>query len=155
MEPRKRRPLAIDKAPGKELIPLIVNKKSFDDLFTFYKGRVDWHEYPLIHDMFYTFGLFEDLFDVLPNDNETIGIFLEFALEIAEKETDERFISASFLVLDCCQTASKEWIPTDDTGRRIANLKPRIEKLKKVNNLVGFWDQIIKICSRNKNFSRM
>ncbi len=154
MDPMKRRPLAIEKAPGKELIPLIIKDKLFDDFLAFYKGRVDWHEYPLIHDMFYTFGLFEDFFDVLPNDNETIEKFLGFALDIAEKETDKCFICALFLIMDCCKYASKEWVPSDDQIKRITNLKPRVEKLKKVNNLVCFWEQIMKICTRNTSFSK-
>ena len=58
----------IDKAPGKDLIPKIIENKTFDDFYAFYKIRVDWYGYPLIHDRMVTYGLFHDLTSNIPEE---------------------------------------------------------------------------------------
>ncbi len=58
----------LDKAPGKDLIPSIIENKSFDDFYAFYKIRVDWYGYPLIHDRMVTYGLFHDLTSNIPEE---------------------------------------------------------------------------------------
>ena len=58
----------LDKAPGKDLIPSIIENKSFDDFYEFYKIRVDWYGYPLIHDRMVTYGLFHDLTSNIPEE---------------------------------------------------------------------------------------
>ena len=104
--------------------------------------------------MFYTFGLFEDLFDCVPEDEETASAFLGYALAIAEKEDDKLFINGLFLILDCCLAGGKTFVPSRDHISRLINLKSRVVKLSTVSNMLCFWDQVLDVCARDNNFDK-
>src|SRR5699024_3700242 len=98
----------LDKAPGKELIPTILKDKSFDVFYEFYKTRVDWHSYPLIHDRHITYGLFSDLIDNVPEEKDDLFKFIDFSIKITEEESDKRFLNAIYLLSRFCTKA--KWI---------------------------------------------
>ena len=115
------REFIIDKAPGKDLIPQIIKDKSYDDLFNFYKIRVDWYGYPLIHDRFVTYGLFDDLTDQFREEKENVSEFIDFSILIAEQENDKRFLNSIFLILDFCGIAKKSEITPTQNQTSIKN----------------------------------
>lgn len=53
--------LLIDEAPGKEFIAHIKATGDPDALDRFIRLRLDWHGYPIIHDRFVTYSIFDDL----------------------------------------------------------------------------------------------
>ena len=137
------RELIIDKAPGKQLIPKIIESNSFIDVNEFYKIRVDWYGYPLIHDRMITYGLFQDLVDEMYNKQVNNSKFIDYAIKIAESETDKRFLNAIFLILKCCSLAEQKVNPTIDQIKRISALKERVQKLSFFPNMTTFWEQIL------------
>lgn len=142
----------IDRAPGKELIPLIIAEKSFEHFFEFYKVRVDWYGYPLIHDRLITYGLFYDLTSsFIKKKRKTVSIFIDYAIKIAEEENDKRFLNAIFLVSEFCNIAKRVIKPTQEQIERIKNLYFRVKKLSFMPNITGFWDQTIRFLATAKN----
>ncbi len=137
------REFIIDKAPGKDLIPAIIENQSFNDFSAFYKIRVDWHGYPLIHDRLVTYGLFDDLTNNFPEDKEAIAKFIDFSINIAELETDKRFINSIFLILDFCGIAKRITKPTAYQIEKIIGLIGRVKKLSFFPNMSTFWEQIL------------
>ena len=114
------REFIIDKAPGKDLIPQIIEYKSYDDFFNFYKIRVDWYGYPLIHDRFVTYGLFDDLTDQFIEEKENVSKFIDYAILIAEQESDKRFLNSIYLILDFCRVAKRfEITPTQNQIQKL------------------------------------
>ena len=140
----------IDKAPGKELISKIIQDKSFQALNEFYKSRVDWYGYPLIHDRLTTYGLFDDLKYRIPKNAEMISIFIDYAIEIANKESDERFINSTFLLLYFCQKGKAINTLTDNQIQKINRLTTRVQQLSLIPNLSFFWNQILDYCNLPK-----
>jgi hypothetical protein len=150
------RELIIDKAPGKDLIPQIIKDKSYDDFFNFYKIRVDWYGYPLIHDRFVTYGLFNDLTDQFREEKENVSEFIDFSILIAEQENDKRFLNSIFLILDFCGIAKKSEItPNQNQMHKIPNLVNRVQKLSFFPNMTTFWDQILDFLSTNSTFVKI
>jgi hypothetical protein len=147
------REFIIDKAPGKDLIPQIIKDKSYDEFFNFYKIRVDWYGYPLIHDRFVSYGLFDDLTDQFREEKENVSEFIDLSILIAEQENDKRFLNSIFLILDFCGIAKKSEItPTQNQMHKIPNLVNRVRKLSFLPNMTTFWDQILDFLSTNNTF---
>ncbi|MFN9710397.1 MAG: hypothetical protein ACK55K_03195 [Bacteroidota bacterium] len=144
----------IDKAPGKDLIPAIIENKSFDDFYAFYKIRVDWHGYPLIHDRMVTYGLFHDLTHSIPEDKETILKFIDFSIRIAENESDKRFLNSLFLILDFCSIAEEFTIPTQHQIDKITSLVYRVKKLSFLPNITTFWEHILDFLVLGKSIKK-
>jgi hypothetical protein len=144
----------IDKAPGKELIPKILEQADFDDFYEFYKLRVDWYGYPLIHDRFVTFGLFDDLSCSLPNEKEVISKFIDYSIVIAEKESDDRFLNAIFLIMDFCALGKQVMIPTKEQIENIIGLYERVKKLSDLSNMTTFWNHILNFLSKETTFDK-
>jgi hypothetical protein len=137
------REFILDKAPGKDLIHVIIENKSFDDFYAFYKLRVDWYGYPLIHDRFVTYGLFDDLKNDFPENEECISKFIDFSINIAELETDKRFLNSIFLILNFCGIAKKITKPTAYQIEKVTSLINRVRKLSFFPNMSTFWEQIL------------
>ena len=143
----------LDEAPGKDLIPQIIEQKSYDDFFYFYKIRVDWYGYPLIHDICVTYGLFDDLTDQFSEEKENVSKFIDFSILIAEQESDKRFLNSIFLILTFCGIAKKaEITPTQNQIHKLSNLVNRVRKLYFLPNMIIFWGQILDFLSTNSTF---
>ena len=143
----------LDEAPGKDLIPQIIEQKSYDDFFYFYKVRVDWYGYPLIHDICVTYGLFDDLTDQFSEEKENVSKFIDFSILIAEQESDKRFLNSIFLILTFCGIAKKaEITPTQNQIHKLSNLVNRVRKLYFLPNMIIFWEQILDFLSTNSTF---
>ena len=149
------REFKIDKAPGKDLIPQIIEHKSYDEFFNFYKIRVDWYGYPLIHDRLVTYGLFDDLTDQFIEEKENVSKFIDYAILIAEQESDKRFLNSIFLILDFCGIAKRlEITPTQSQIHKLSNLVNRVRKLSFFPNMTTFWEQILDFLSTNSAFMK-
>jgi hypothetical protein len=146
------RELIIDKAPGKELIEKILRTNSFNDVNEFYKIRVDWYGYPLIHDRMITYGLFQDLVDEMHNKQVNNSKFIDYAIKIAESETDKRFLNAIFFILNFCTLAEQKVNPTADQINRISALKERVQKLSFFPNMTTFWERILDYLIKEPTF---
>jgi hypothetical protein len=134
----------IDQAPGKELIPGIIERASLEDVETFYKIRSNWNGGPLIHDRFVTYSIFSDLMDELPDDKPLILTLLEVSIQIAEKEGNRRFCNALLLVkLFCYRASENDWIE-ESHREAILCLYPRVLLLSFRANLATFWEGILK-----------
>jgi hypothetical protein len=144
----------IDKAPGKDLIPAIIENKSFDDFYAFYKTRVNWYGYPLIHDRMVTYGLFHDLTHSIPKDKETILKFIDFSIIIAENESDKRFSNSLFLILDFCSIAEEFTTPTQNQVAKITSLVNRVRKLSFLPNITTFWEHILDFLVLGKSIKK-
>lgn len=142
----------IDKAPGKDLIKIIIKKLSFDDFYAFYKIRVNRYGYPLIHDRLVTYGIFDDLINQFPKEKKYVSMSIDFSITIAEQETDEKFLNSIFLIVDFCGIAKKVSKPTALQIERITKLCNRVKKLSFVPNLISFWNQILNYLSLEKSF---
>lgn len=144
----------IDNAPGKELIQKIIEQTFFSDFYEFYKVRVDWYGYPLIHDRFVTYGLYDDLSNSIPKESELISKFINYSIEIAERETDKRFLNAIFLVMDFCSLGKEFFIPSQIQINRIIKLQSRVKMLSFLPNMTTFWNNILNILSNEKTFDK-
>lgn len=136
--------LEIDTAPGKELIPLILEHKTFQYFNEFYAVRVKWNGYPLIHDRFVTYGIFDDFIFQNTFDAPTVAIFLDYAIQIAQNETDRQFINALFLVKDISSISKNVYTPTAQQIKHILDLKSRVEKRSFYSNIITFWESLLK-----------
>lgn len=144
--------MIIDIAPGKELIPIIIGENSFAALNRFYTIRVDWNGYPLIHDRMFTYSVFEDLLNAIPQDKDVISQFIDYAIEIAMTENDKRFANAIFLLSNFCGSATDSATPTQLL--KIIELKPRVQRLSFLSNLVTFWQKVIVYCATAPSFQQ-
>lgn len=144
----------INKAPGKELIPKIIESKSFDYLNDFYKLRVDWYGYPIIQDRMVTYGLFDDLTNQFPNDTESISTFIDYSIQLARNESDKRLINAIFLILGFCLLGNDNCMPTKSQIKALIELKARAQKLSFFPNMSCFWDQILDYFSKDVTFNK-
>ena len=136
----RRRRLRIDDAPGKELIPLVHNHGDLDAFAEFYRLRRDWWRYPLVHDRFVTYGIFEDLTDGL--DRQAQAVLLPEAVALAENESDQLFLCAIFLILNLIGGFSASG-NRDDIWLRIKAMHQRAKKLSLFPNMSCFWNQIV------------
>lgn len=146
------REFILDKAPRKDLIPRIIKKTSFDDFYSFYKIRVDWYGYPLIHDRIVTYGIFDDLMNQIPEEKEIVSKLMDFTIKIAEEETDKRFLNSIFLISNFCRIAKGLTPPTHSNIERITKLMIRVEKLSFLPNMTTFWEQILYFLAINQSF---
>lgn len=146
------RDFIINKAPGKEIIPIIIEINSFNDFNAFYKVRVDWYGYPLIHDRFVTYGLFDDLTDQFPKEKEMVSKFIDYSITIAEQETDKRFLNSIFLILNFCGLAKEIVNPTKLQIEKIKGLSNRVKKLSFFPNMLTFWEQILDYLTLEPSF---
>lgn len=141
--------MIIDRAPGKELIPLIIESRSFDDFYQFYKARVDWAGRPLIHDRMVSYGIFDDLVEKLENDKETVKVLIDFSIQIAKDENDKRFINSIFLLLDLCTVGLLLHLPAKEQVNLICGLQKRVQRLSFLPNLAHYWNSILDYCNND------
>lgn len=148
------RSLKIDGAPGKELIPVIIETKSLHVLKEFYNLRVKWNEnYPLIHDGLGSYGIFHDLNIAMKKENAFSLVFIDHAFEIAKDEKDRNFLCSIFLLSDFCNYF-KEFLPTEPQLTALSLLKERARKFSFFPNMSCFWRQIIDFFAKNESFER-
>lgn len=107
-----KRPFIIDKAPGKELIPVIIETKSLEALKEFYNLRVNWNDnYPLVHDGLTSYGIFHDLDIAIHRAKAFSPVFIDHAIEIAKSETERPYLCAIFLLCDFCNGVKRNLCP--------------------------------------------
>ena len=129
----------INTAPGKELIPMIVNHHSTDVYKNFYDLRKVWCEgYPLIHDRMVTYGFLDDVWF----KQDAKRALYETATDIALCERDEYFYCALF--------ALNELIPDEEIiqrpigyGEKLLQLLARSKALSHEPNLACAWNGLI------------
>lgn len=129
----------IDTAPGKELIPLIVNDKSASAYTDFYNIRKVWCDgYPLIHDRIVTYGFLDDVWF---KQDVKLSLF-EMVTDIALNENDQYFFCALFSL--------NELMPDEQIiqrplgyGEKLLQLRDRCKALIHEHNLASAWNGLI------------
>jgi hypothetical protein len=144
----------IDKAPGKDLIPKIIEQGLFSDFYEFYKIRVDWYDYPLIHDRYATYGLFDDLSNEVPENKDLMSKYINYSIQIAEAETDKRFLNSLFLVMHFCSLAKDYLIPSQEQIEKITGLRERVQKFSFFPNITTFWNHILEFLAIEQSFDK-
>lgn len=136
------RKLAIDSAPGKELISTILKSADLKTFEEFYKIRRDWHGYPLVHDGLVTYGILSDLMTDLTEETQSVLIIK--AIELAEEESDEFFLCGIHLIVVLLSglhhISEKE---LKKALRKLKKLRNRARKLSLLPNMTCFWGQIV------------
>ncbi len=150
-----KRSFIIDKAPGKDLIPIIIETKSLESLIEFFDLRLEWHDnYPLVHDRLITYGIFTDLEIAIVRAKAFSPVFIDHAIAIAKGKTERQFLCAIFLLSGFCNLGKEEFMPT---AMQIAELPVLFEKVKKYSflpNLSCFWEQALDYFANDESFNR-
>lgn len=145
----------IDKAPGKELIPVIIETKSFEVLKEFYDLRVKWNDnYPLVHDRLTTYCFIEDLNVAINKAKAFSPVYIDHAIEIAKGETDRLYLNAIFLICNFCNRGNKEFMPTQSQIAALPELRERAMKYSFFSNMSCFWRQILDYFAKDESFNR-
>ncbi len=144
----------IEHAPGKELIPFIIDKQLYTDVVSFYTIRVNWYRYPLIHDGDVTYGLFDDLISRLDYENSGGNRLLQYVLQIAKDETDKRFLNALYLLHDLCVLAGKYSYPSVSEIAAIKALHNRVQRLSFLPNITLYWERILSYIAKDESVNR-
>ena len=150
-----KRPFIIDKAPGKELIPVIIETKSLEALKEFYNLRVKWNDnYPLVHDGLTSYGIISDLDIAIYRAKAFSPVYINQAIEIAKGETDRLYLNAIFLLCDFCNRGKKEFMPTQSQVAALPELRERAMKYSFFPNMDCFWRQILDYFAKDESFNR-
>ena len=150
-----KRPFIIDKAPGRELIQVIIETKSLEALKEFYNLRVKWNDnYPLVHDGLTSYGIFHDLGIAIHRAKAFSPVFIDHAIEIAKGETDRQYLNAIFLLCDFCNRGKKEFMPTQGQKAALPELRERAMKYSFFSNMDCFWRQILDYFAQDVSFNR-
>ena len=142
----QREPI-MNQAPAKELIPLIVHNPTLDNLRTFYRMRVEWKSYPIIHERLMSSSLFDDLIRALKEYPDHTSTLIDYALTLLETE-DEQFILCAVFLLTCLCNSASAPMPSKDQIERISLLKSRVEDFSFIINLSSFWELIAQYAAR-------
>ena len=130
----------IDTAPGKELILQLSDSPSKELLESFFFLRARWHGcYPLIHDRFVTYGLFDDMTDEL--SPECRVKLIPAMMDIAESAPDSYFHAAIFLLAHLIPKESSMSRPLEFSNIFL-RLRLRAEKLAFLPNLECAWNSL-------------
>lgn len=155
MSMQNKRTFIIDKAPGKELIPVIIETKSLEALKEFYNRRVKWNDnYPLVHDGLSSYGIFHDLGIAIHRAKAFSPVFIDHAIEIAKGETDRPYLCAIFLLSDFCNRSKKEFIPTPSQIASLPALREIAMKYSSLPNMTCFWRQVLDCFAKDESFVR-
>ncbi len=142
----------IERAPAKELIPLILDRQLYTDVVAFYKMRVNWYPYPLIHDGDVTYGLFDDLISQLDYENRASKNILQFVLRIVKEETDQFFLNALYFLHDLCTLAGRYSHPSTDEIEAIVALHQRVQRFSFLPNITLYWERIVSYLEKDASF---
>ncbi|HRA74454.1 MAG TPA: hypothetical protein PLB11_16700 [Flavobacterium sp.] len=150
-----KRSFIIDKAPGKELIQIIIETKSLASLHEFFDLRLNWHDSsPLVHDRLITYGIFTDLEIAIKRAKGFSPVLIDHAITLAKGQTERQFLCAIFLFAGFCSLGKNEFNPT---SKQIAELPELLEKVKKYSslpNLSCFWEQALDYFEKEGSFNR-
>ena len=150
-----KRPFIIDKAPGKELIPVIIETKSLETLKEFYNLRVKWNDnYPLVHDGLTSYGIFHDLDIAIHRAKAFSPVFIDHAIEIAKSETERPYLCAIFLLCDFCNRGKGDFMPTQSQIASLPELRERSMRYSFFSNMDCFWRQILDYFAQDESFKR-
>lgn len=144
----------IERAPGKELIPHIIDRQLYTDVVAFYTVRVNWYRYPLINDGDLTYGLFDDLISQLDHENIVTKKLLHYLLRIANEETDKRFLNALYFLHDLCSLLYKHNHPSATEIFAIEALHKRVQRLSFLPNIIFFWEQILLYVAKDASVNK-
>lgn len=142
----------IERAPAKELIPLILDRQLYTDVVAFYKMRVNWCPYPLIHDGDVAYGLFDDLISQLDYENRASKNILQYVLKIAKEETDQLFLNALYFLHDLCKLAGRYSHPSTDEIEAIVSLHQRVQRFSFLPNITLYWERIVSYLEKDASF---
>jgi hypothetical protein len=153
------RPFAIDKAPGNELYPLILEHKRYEDVEAFFHKRGAWHNYyTLVHDRLCSYDLFNDISsDIdLEFDEPKRKILIGHAITLAENVIDEHLQCALCYILAFTPHSLKEYFPLpEDYKQRILAMKDRVQHIapsKQSEGIEGMWFAVLRYLKREPTF---
>jgi hypothetical protein len=132
--------LLIDEAPGKNFIAHIKATGDPDTLGRFIKLRLDWHGYPIIHDRFLTYSIFDDL----QIDTLTEGVparIFDFLLNTLSDTLSDIELSAWIFLLNLLREKRPIRSLADSTTilHSLMAHEKRISELKTKDGNLSFW----------------
>jgi hypothetical protein len=142
----------IDTAPGKDLIPLIIENLSYQDFKSFYDIRRAWEEGPLIQDSVFTYGMYDDFINQLPSEMETLAVLFDYSITIAEQETNKKFNKILFLISNICFTIRHINGFTEDNLLKLKKIKPQVVKLTHLSYVNDCWENIVNSIASHASF---
>lgn len=144
-----QREYLINKAPAKELIPILIKDPSLELLRSFFRTRVEWRSYPIFHERMLSSSLFDDYVPLLEQNPEVISTTLDYALKLASEEDEKYILCSVFLISALCYTMPKEISPSATQIEMIEQLHKRVKPLSFIMNLSSFWEAIANYAGRS------
>lgn len=137
-----REPL-MNSAPGKELIPELVKAPTQHLLSTFYRMRVLWKCYPILHERMMSSGIFDDFQVELRKQPQEFSKVLDFTLTILQEEDEKYVLCAVCLLSNVCNCAPKDFAPSAVQLQRIEQMRVKVMRFAFIINLASFWEGIV------------
>lgn len=132
--------LLIDEAPGKEFIAHIKATGDPDALDRFIRLRLDWHGYPIIHDRFVTYSIFDDLeIDILTE--EVASRIFDYLLGTLSDTRSDVELSAWVFLLNLFRERRPIRSLADSTKilHSLMVHEKRVGDLKTMDGNLSFW----------------
>jgi hypothetical protein len=132
----------MNRAPAKDLIPILIQEPSLELLRSFFRARVEWSSYPIFHERMMSSTLFDDYVPLLEQKPEQLSATLDFALTLALEEDERYVLCIVFLIASLCYYAPKEIVPSAAQLQMIEELHERVKPLSFLINLSSFWEAV-------------
>jgi hypothetical protein len=133
----------MNRAPAKDLIPILIQEPSLELLRSFFRARVEWSSYPIFHERMMSSTLFDDYVPLLEQKPEQLSATLDYALTLALEEDERYVLCIVFLIASLCFYAPKEIVPSAAQLQMIEELHERVKPLSFLINL--FCDKGAKV----------
>jgi hypothetical protein len=132
--------LLIDKAPGKDFIAHIKSTGDPDALGHFIRLRLDWHGYPIIHDRFITYSIFDDL-EIGSIPVEVASRIFDYLLATVSDTLSDAELSAWVFLLNLLRERRPIHSLADSTEilHSLLAHEKRIGDLKTKDGNLSFW----------------
>lgn len=139
----------MNRAPAKDLIPILIQEPSLELLRSFFRARVEWSSYPIFHERMMSSTLFDDYVPLLEQKPEQLSATLDYALTLAEEEDERYVLCIVFLIASLCYYAPKEIVPSAAQLQMIEELHERVKPLSFLINLSSFWEAVASYAARS------
>jgi hypothetical protein len=139
----------MNRAPAKDLIPILVKEPSLELLRSFFRARVEWSSYPIFHERMMSSSLFDDYVPLLEETPVNAALTLDYALLLALEEDERYVLSSVYLISFLCYCLPKEIVPSAAQLQMIEELHKRVKPLTFLSNLSSFWEAVASYAARS------